>query len=69
MMTDCSLTSHLAEIQEKAVTMEQNLLQTMAKQEGLTESFKAQHMMEWVQRMNNLRHSAQEIVQAELIFS
>lgn len=40
----------------------------MAEAEGVTEQLKADNQMEWVGRMNNIRHRAMEIVKAELIY-
>lgn len=37
--------------------------------EGVTEELKAANQMEWVQRMNNIRQRAEEIVMADLIYS
>ena len=36
--------------------------------EGITEALKASDSMAWVQRMNNIRARAEEIVPEELIF-
>ena len=41
----------------------------MAKAEGVTEELKAADQMKWVGMMNNIRHSAEEIVLKELIYS
>ena len=50
---------------------EQMLLLTkqMAEREGVTEQLKAQDQMLWVQRMNNIRDRAIEIVNHELIYA
>lgn len=40
----------------------------MAKTEGVTEEMKASDQMKWVGMMNNIRHSAEEIVREELIY-
>ena len=41
----------------------------LAEREGVTEQFKAQEQMLWVQRMNNIRDRAIEIVNHELIYA
>lgn len=41
----------------------------LAAKEGVTEKLKATNQMEWVQRMNNIRQRAEEIVMADLIYS
>ena len=69
LLTKGTLTAHLAETEQRAVEMEEKILTEMAKKEGLTEKMKADDMMKWVRLMNNLRHSAQEIVMAEVIYA
>ena len=49
--------------------MEQRLISQLAQQEGVTERLKAERQMEWVARMNNIRHRADEIVLNELIYA
>ena len=69
LLTSCTLTEHLAEVEQTAMKLEENLMRKMAVQEGLTESLKAADMMKWVREMNNLRNRVQEIVKAEVIFA
>ncbi|MBR3149682.1 MAG: TnpV protein [Eubacterium sp.] len=64
----CQLDQHLKEVQDRAEQMEEQLMTTMAAQEGLTEQMKASDMMTWVQRMNNLKQRVQEIVMNEVIY-
>ena len=45
------------------------LVNELAEKENVTESLKAENAMEWVQRMNNIRNRATEIVNAELIYT
>ena len=45
------------------------LTKQMAEREGVTERLKARDQMLWVQRMNNIRDRATEIVNHELIYS
>ena len=40
----------------------------LAEMEGVTEVLKAENQMLWVQKMNNLRNAATEIVSNELIY-
>lgn len=44
------------------------LTEQMAEREGVTEQLKAQDQMQWVQRMNNIRDRAIEIVNHDLIY-
>ena len=39
----------------------------MAEREGVTEQFKVQDQMLWVQQMNNIRDRAMELVNNDLI--
>ncbi len=63
------LNSHLAEINEQATEMLDRLTEQMAKTEGVTEKLKEENQMLWVARMNSIRNRAEEIVNAELIYS
>ena len=67
LLTTGKLDSYLADIDEQARDMLDLLTTQMAKAEGVTETLKAQDQMEWVRRMNNVRHRAEEIVRTELI--
>ena len=67
--TSGQLAAHLAEIEETAQRMVTQAMAQMAKAEGVTEELKAANQMEWVQRMNNIRQRAEEIVMADLIYS
>ena len=68
LLTSGKLRSYLANIDEQAETMFFWLVEQMAQRNGVTESLKASDQMAWVQKMNNIRNSAQEIVYAELIY-
>ena len=51
-----------------AERMFQSLVSALSEQENVTEKLKATAPMEWVQKMNNIRNRAAEIVNSELIF-
>ena len=63
------LHAHLAEADERAERMLDQLTAEMAKREGITETLKASDQMEWVQRMNSIRARAEEVVYAEVIYA
>jgi len=63
------LNSYLADIDQQAKTMFSRLVEQMAQRQGITEQLKANDQMAWVGRMNNIRASATEIVNAEIIYS
>ena len=56
------LDSHLSEIDQQAAEMFSQFVRQMAEQEGITEQLKADHQMEWIGRMNNIRNRAEEII-------
>ena len=62
------LDSHLSEIDVQAETMFFQLVEQLAKQEGVTEQLKAENQMEWVGQMNNIQNQASEIVWNKLIY-
>ena len=63
------LNSHLAGIDNRAAEMFDRLVKQLAEKEGITEQLKATNQMAWVGAMNNIRNTAEEIVNAEVIFS
>ena len=63
------LNSYLADIDRQAEDMLLRLVEEMARAEVVTEQLKAENQMEWVQRMNNIRQRAIEIINSELIYS
>ena len=69
LLTSCKLTTYLADIDEQAENMFFRLVKQLAEQEDITEQLKAENQMLWVQRMNNIRNHAAEIVNAELIYT
>lgn len=67
--TSCRLTEHLAEIEQTAQKMITQAVTQMAKVEGVTEKLKAADPLRWMSLMNNLKHSAEELVISDLIYS
>ena len=63
------LNSHLTEIDSQATEMFDRLVKQLSEKEGITEQLKAQDQMAWVGAMNNIRNTAEEIVNAEVIFA
>ena len=62
------LWTHLADLNEQAEERLDRIIDQMAQAEGVTEELKARAQMEWVRQMNSIRHRAEEIIQAELIY-
>ena len=69
MQMNGTLWQHLADIDKQAEEMFNQFIKDMAKAEGVTEQLKAENQMLWVQKMNNIRNRATEIVNAELIYA
>ena len=69
LLTSGKLNSHLAEIQQTAQRRMEEIVAQMAKAEGVTEELKAIDPLRWTGLMNNLRHSAEELVLNDLIYS
>ena len=63
-----TLRQYLEEDNADAEEMLARLETEIAKNEGVTEALKRQDQMAWVQRKNNIRARAMEIVQQEVIF-
>lgn len=69
LLTSGKLNGYLADIDEQAEDMFSRLVNQMAKCEGVNERLKASDAMLWVQRMNNIRNRATEIVNDEIIYT
>ena len=67
-LTSCTLTAHLADIDEEATEMFDRIVKQFAKQEGVTEQLKAENQMLWVRKMSNIRNQTEEIVNNEIIY-
>ena len=63
------LNGYLADLNEQAEAMFFELVKQFAAREGVTEQLKAQDQMLWVQKMNNIRDRAMEIINHELIYA
>ena len=63
------LNGYLADLNEQAEAMFLELVKQMAERKGVTEHLKTQDQMLWVQRMNNIRDRAMEIVNHDLIYA
>ncbi len=62
-----TLNAYLADINAQAEDSFPRLVKEMAAREGVTEKLKAEDQMAWVQRMNNIRNRAMELINQELI--
>ena len=69
LLTSGNMNSYLADIEQQAQCLFSRLVKDLAEKENVTEELKAENQMLWVQKMNNIRNRATEIVNTELIFT
>ena len=69
LMTSGKLVASLDDIEQQATTMFLRLVKELAEKENVTEELKVTDQMLWVQKMNNIRNRATEIVNVELIYT
>ncbi len=63
------LNSYLADIDQRAQELFDTIIQQMAQAQGVTEVLKAVNQIAWVGMMNDIRDSAMEIVNTEIIYA
>lgn len=68
LLTSGKLNSYLADVEQQAQDLFSRLVKDLAKKENVTEELKSTDMMLWVQKMNNIRNRATEIVNADIIY-
>ena len=68
LLTSGKLHSHLADTEEQAQQLFSRLVKQYAEKESITEELKGIDQMKWVQKMNNIRSFATEIVLKEAIY-
>lgn len=68
LMTSGKLVTYLDDIEQQATDMFLRLVKELAEKENVNEELKATDMMLWVQKMNNIRNRATEIVNADIIY-
>ena len=69
LFTSGRLNNYLADIDRQAQERMERLTEQMKRVQGITEQLKAENALEWVQRMNNIRACAMEIVNEEIIYA
>ena len=63
-----TLDEHIAEIDQQAEEMFEQLVEQIAARQGITEQLKADNQMAWVSAMNHVRSIAEETVLSDLIY-
>ena len=69
LLTSGKLNEHLLEIEQTVKVRLSQIIPQMMESEGVTEEMKAADQMKWVNMMNNIRASAEEIVLKELVYN
>ena len=69
MLLNGTLNRHLEEVDRQAQKMLDDLTEQMKALNGVTEQLKAEDQMRWVQMMNSIRHSAEEVILNDLIYA
>lgn len=64
-----NLWTYLADINEQAQQRMEVLVKQMMIREDVTEKLKETNQMEWVQRINNIRNRAEDIILQEIVTS
>ena len=62
------LYEHLAEVEQTCQERLETMIPQMARKQGVTEELKARDQLGWVGRMNEIQHSAEEIVLSEIVY-
>lgn len=68
LLTSGKLHSHLADTEEQAQQFFLHLVKELAEKEEVTEKLKSDDMLLWMQKINNIRSRATEIVNNQLMF-
>ena len=69
LLTAGILNSYLTDIDQRAKLLFDETVKSLAKKENVTEKLKSENAMLWVQKMNNIRNRATEIVNNQIIFN
>lgn len=68
LLTSERLYPYLADIEEQAQTMFLQLVKALAEKENIAEKLKSSEFIKWIQKMNNIRNRATEIVNRGVIY-
>lgn len=69
LLTSGKLNSYLVDIDKQAQERFERLIEDMKRTQGITEQLKSENQLLWVQRLNNIRACAMEIVNEEIIYA
>ena len=69
LLTSGKLYNYLADVDKRAQILFNQTVKSLAEMEQVTEKLKAENMMLWARKMNNIRSRATEIVNEQVIYS
>lgn len=69
LLTSGKLNSYLADIEQQTQNLFLRLIKDLAEKENVTEELKTTDMMLWVQKINNIRNRATEIVNTNIVYA
>lgn len=68
LLTSGKLYNYLADVDKRAQILFEQTVKSLAEQEQVTEKLKAENMILWVRKMNNIRSRATEIGNEQVIY-
>lgn len=68
LLTEGRFSAHLFAIDQEARSQVEYLIAELAKKRGIDENIKTTNLLMWVQKMNNCKAYAEEIVLKELVY-
>lgn len=69
LLTSGKLNIYLSDIDKQAQERFERLIEDRKRAQGITEQLKSENQLLWVQRLNNIRACAMEIVNEEIIYA
>lgn len=68
-LTSGKLNEYLADVDKQAEERFERLVEQMKQSQDTTEQLKSENALEWVQKMNNIRACAIEVINNEIIYA
>ncbi len=69
LLTSGKLNEYLADVDKQAEECFERLVEQMKQSQDITEQLKTENALEWVQKMNNIRACAIEVINNEIIYA
>ena len=69
LLTSGKLNEYLADVDKQAKECFERLVEQMKQSQDITEQLKSENALEWVQKMNNMRACAIEVINNEIIYA